>query len=106
MRPFDDPNILSNDTIVRGISENHLIIDQEGRKVLSSMAFSQTSEENGGMSVIIESLVLQDGISPITFIMKDGEFLGAVSLNVGDIRSLDLQVGHTPLPNNPFHGEV
>ena len=106
MKPFDDPKIKSDDMIIRGIHESHLTIDHDGQKILSSAAFSQSSEDDGGMSVYIESLIIKDGYNTQKHIMKSGEYRGAVYLNVGDVRAENLQVGHTPLPGNPYHGEV
>ncbi len=106
IEPFDDLNIKSNDMVIRGIRDNHILLDDEGNKVLSSAAFAQSSGENGGMSVFLEQLILLDNMVPKEYIMDDGLNCGAVYLNVGEIRLADFQVGHTPKQGNPYHGDV
>ena len=106
VEPFDDPNIKSTDMIIRGIRENHIIFDDEGNKVLSSAAFAQSSGESGGMSVVLETLIIKDDLVPQKYIMDDGLNNGAVYLNVGEIRLAEFQVGHTPTQDNPYHGDV
>ena len=107
MKPFDDQkNINSKDTIIRGIQKNHLMTDSTGNTRISTMAFSQSSAGNRGMSVEIESLIVNDGIDPKTYVMESGRYSGAVQLNVGDVRNAKFQVAHTPQTNSPYHGDV
>ena len=105
VKPFDDQNIKSNGMLIRGIPDNHILLDDEGNKILSSTAFAQSSGENGGMSVFLEQLILLDNMVPQEYIMDDGLNCGAVYLNVGGIRLADFQVGH-PIQGNPYNGDV
>ncbi len=79
MKPFDDQkNINSKDTIIRGIQKNHLMTDSTGKTRIYTLAFSQSSAGNKGMSVEIESLIVNDDLDPKTYVMESGRYIGAV----------------------------
>ena len=105
-QPYDDASICNNSFLIRHINpEFHLTYDENiGTRRISSGAFSATSHDpNFGMSVDIEQLLRAAG-EPENKMVPDG--FGAVRLNVGDIRNINLKVGHDPTPTNSFHGQV
>ena len=119
IEPFDDPNIKPHDMLIRGIQCNQIATDSNGNRRISRMAFEQSSDENGGMSVEIESLIKQDGKNPQNHIKTYKKFLGAVYLNVEEVRNAEFevgdrknrkvigfQVGRTPNSNSQYHGDV
>ena len=105
--PYDEPAIKDSDLILRRVNpETHVIYDKNKNcHRISSKLYSMSSGTNMGMSVDVESLIVQDNIDPHAWV-KSPPFMGAVSLEAGDIRSLNLQVGYDPIPSNKYHGEV
>jgi hypothetical protein len=96
--PHDDPDILPEHFVVRHTSTREVY---QGR--VSSGAYSESGDPNGGMSVDIEALLVVAGLDLCHYVPAG---YGAVRLNVGELRSLGLQVGSDPRPENPQHGAV
>jgi hypothetical protein len=106
--PHDDPSIEDSDRLIRRINPNEHIIFDNNRKCnrISSKLYSPSSEENGGMSVDIESLIIADSKNVGEFVTGD-LFIGSVVICADVPRSVGLLVGKDPiLPENPYHGEV
>lgn len=105
--PYDDEDILPDDVIIRRINpEQHMVWDQnEGRKRISSKAFSPSSGEYGGMSVDIEKLITARGQDPKAFVTTP-VFTCSVWFTADNIRGLGLKIGYEPTPDNHAHGEV
>jgi len=103
--PHDDPDIGDDDGLLRRIDPDYHVVEDKnlGCHRLSSMAFSETSVPNGGMSIDLEQLMQADGHDPL-----DGldEGWGLVRLIAGQLRQQNCLVGSDPLPTNPYHGEV
>lgn len=112
--PYDETRIENGDTVIRRVSERHIITDNnsaEPRRRLSSAAFQKSKGPRAGMSVDLEKLMEDDGLDPRDFVITP-VFTGAVSFSAGSARDLDLMVGYEPVkddpnqPDNPYHGEV
>lgn len=107
MEPYDDEKIEASHTIIRRINPiQHVVWDKnrDCRRV-SSKAFTPSSGENGGMSVDLEAMIVEDGVDPREYVITP-DFTGSVAFSADDARALDLWIGCDPLPNNPYHGEV
>ncbi|MEP2877961.1 MAG: hypothetical protein ABJL55_05350 [Roseibium sp.] len=105
--PHDHEEILNEHHVIRRISPHHVVPDEKsptGSKI-STMAFRPSSGPNGGMSVDIENLIIENGLDPKEFVISP-PFIGAVKLLVEQLRANDFVVGYDPLPDNEFHGEV
>ena len=96
-----------DDKIIRRISRKRHVIWDEDRECwrISSMAYSTSSGQNGGMSVDIESLIVKDGINPEDFVTNN-QYPASVSFTAEQIRALGLLLGSDPTPDNPYHGQV
>ena len=106
MDPYDEDEIGPADTVIRGISRHYVVPDENsGGSRISKMAFQSSSGPLGGLSVDLEALMIADGVDPKLRMVRP-QFIGAVYFCAGDARSLDLQIGYHPLPDNPYHGEV
>jgi hypothetical protein len=104
--PYDEQNILANDTVIRRVSLQYVVPNENtGGQRLSSMLFQPSSGLNGGMSVDIEAKIVEAGLVPRDYVTNP-TFMGSVSMKANSIRSLDLIVGYDPIPENAFHGEV
>lgn len=105
--PHDDETILPNDLIIRRINpDQHMVMVQnEGRRRLSSKAFSPSSGEHGGMSVDAEKLIRERGQDPHVFVTTP-VFTCSVWFTARTIRELGLMIGYEPIPENYAHAEV
>jgi hypothetical protein len=104
--PHDNEGILAEDGVIRRVSERyHVVTDGRGGRRLSSMAFRASSDPNAGMSVDLESSIIEAGLDPKAYVTTP-KWMGSVRLRAGDLRSKGFQVGYVPLPDNPHHGEV
>lgn len=109
MEPYDEPEIVDADTLIRRVNpKEHIVPDKNrGGDRISSKLFSASP----GMSVDILKLIEQEGIDAREFVTTP-VFTGAVAFCAGIARSVGLRVGYEPiinqppLPNNPYHGEV
>jgi len=68
--PYDEEKIGSTDVIIRRINPNQHVIwdDNQNCQRVSTKAFSPSSGENGGMSVDIESLIIENNINPEEYV--------------------------------------
>ena len=114
MEPYDEPAIGDEDTVIRRVSEYHVVIDKNGpkpRRRLSSGAFNKSEGPKAGMSVDLEALMAADDVEPREYVITP-VFTGAVWFQAGSARALELLVGYEPIqddpdqPDNPYHGEV
>ena len=110
VEPHDHPEILADDVIIRRISRQQVVRGGDGRDVISSIAYQESSEDGEGMSVDIEKLIVEDGIDPKAFVMSPS-WIGAVHFFAGFLRDEELKVGFDPIPpgdpdENPYHGQV
>lgn len=105
--PYDDDRIDDDDHLIRRIDYLHHVVEDknDGRYRISTKAFSQSSTPPGGMSVDIEKLIVARGEKPCDYVISPPH-IGAVYFRAGDAREADLQIGVTPLPHNPCHGDV
>ena len=103
--PHDHPDILANHIAIRRISENWIVPDGNGGRRVSSMAFRPSSGVNGGMSIDLESFILDSKLDPREFVTAPF-WIGSVCFRVGALRGEGLQVGYDPVDGNKFHGEV
>ena len=101
MEPYDEDQIGADDTVIRRIDpEQHVVWDDNlDCKRVSSKAFSPSSEPNGGMSVDIESLIVQAGEDPKEYVTTP-KYTGSVAFSAGAARDLRLRVGYHPVPEN------
>ena len=91
--------------MIRRISDNQIVTDNNGQKRISSKAFQGSSDTNGGMSVDLECSILRAGLDPKVYVTTP-RWIGSVRFEAGAIRSEGFLVGFHPLPENPHHGEV
>jgi hypothetical protein len=105
--PYDEPEILDDDVIIRRVDPVWHVIFDDNRNChrLSSKLYKASSGINGGMSVDIEKLINAEGLSPQQFVLKP-PYLGAVAFSARAIRSFGLWIGYEPIQENPYHGEV
>ncbi len=105
--PHDHPGIADADRIIRRISDEHIVSDVKapgGRRV-STLAFQSSTNGNCGMSVDLESSIVNAGLDAPSFVTSP-RFMGSVWFHAAHLRSETFQVGYDPLPENPHHGEV
>jgi hypothetical protein len=104
--PYDEPEILANDCLIRRISDQQIVQDNNlNCRRISTQAFQASSEPNGGMSVDLKRLIVAAEISPHEYVTTL-RFTGSVVFSAGRIRAAGFMVGFDPLPDNPYHGEV
>lgn len=105
--PHDHPGIADVDRIIRRISGEHIVADVKapgGRRV-STLAFQSSTDGNCGMSVDLESSIVEAGLDAPSFVTSP-RFMGSVWFHAAHLRSETFQVGYDPLPENAHHGEV
>lgn len=105
--PHDHPGIADTDRIIRRISDEYVVADTKvpGGKRVSTMAFQPSTDGNRGMSVDLESSIIDAGVDAKAFVTTP-KYTGSVWFSAGFLRAETLQVGYDPLPENPHHGEV
>jgi ribosomal protein L21E len=108
--PHNDDALSNESLLIRHINPDYHVVPDEniGGRRIGSNAFSATNgDPHNGMSVNLEQLINERGLEPKSLVPEN---FGAVSLNVGDVRDLDvdpkLQVGSDPEPHNRYHGQV
>jgi len=105
--PHDHPGISLADGILRRITEQWIVTEADGRKRLSSLAFSPSSGIDGGMSVDLQVQIEKAGLDCREhFNATAPQCIGAIRFEAGALRGLNFQVGFDPMPLNPYHGEV
>lgn len=103
--PHDHPHISDDHCIIRGISEHHIARDKNPPRLKSSLYQTSTYGDSPGMSVDHEPSMRIDNID-LEARYRNGNWLGAVALNVGFLRGLGLRIGYNPIPGNSYHCEV
>jgi hypothetical protein len=109
--PHDHLQIEDDHRVIRRISLEQVVTRSDGRKTLSSQCFKPSSDPFEGLSVDIESWLIEDRIPLEAFLLSD-RYPGAVVIVVGDARGLTRQVGWDPISaegdqaENQYHGEV
>jgi hypothetical protein len=103
--PYDCDGIEGADGIIRRISDQFIVPDGKGGRRISSMAFKKSSGANAGMSIDIEKLIVEAGLSPREFVTAP-KWMGSVRFTAQALRDEVLLVGFDPLEDNPYHGEV
>jgi len=104
---YDHEEILNEHVVIRRISFEHLWNDN-GVLRISSKAYKPSTGDGEGVSVDLKHLIEEAGIDPKIFGITS-KFKGAVLLNVGDLRQLNLKVGYDPIkpPDpNPYHCQI
>jgi hypothetical protein len=105
IEPHNHAEILDAHHVIRHITPDDLCEEADtGITRVSSGAYSESSDVNGGMSVDIEEWVLAANLDALHYI-RDPSY-GATRLNVGALRKAGFKVGWDPLPHNPHHGAV
>ena len=102
----NDPAIDDASMLIRYINvREHVIYDENlRRRRISSAAFSASSgDPNFGMSVDLGQLLAEGGLSESARVPAG---MGAVKLQVGPVRSLNLRVGSDQSRANKYHGQV
>jgi hypothetical protein len=104
--PHDHQGILSEDGIIRRVSEHQVIHDQRrGCRRISSIAFKASSEERGGMSVDLQREIEEAGLDARVYVSSP-RWIGSLRFVARDLRAIDLKIGYDPINENPYHGEV
>lgn len=106
--PHDHPEILADDGLIRRISPQWVVPDVKSPtgKRLSSESFAMSSaERGGGMSVDHERSITEAGQDVAAHVTVP-PWIGAIRVTAEQLRTFGLQVGYSPLENNPFHCEA
>ncbi len=103
--PHDHPQILNDQCVIRGVSEDHVARNKNPPRLASSLYQTSTCGNSPGMSVDHEPSMLVDVID-LQARYQSGKWIGAVSLNVGFLRGLGFLVGYHPIEGNNYHCEV
>ena len=109
VKPHDDRQAIPDDAyVVRYVHRDQLIPNPDGTRLLTSAAFSETSEDQDryqSMSVDIFDRLQKDNVDPRTRLPPNHE--GAVLIPAGSLRKLGLQVGPDPMQSNDhYHAGV
>jgi hypothetical protein len=102
----DDQAIVPASMLIRHINEAAHVVFDENRNCrrIARLAFSATSgDPDDGMSVDIGQLLAEAGLQEDAQVPRG---MGAVKLEVGQVRALVLRVGSDPIPTNKYHGQV
>lgn len=105
--PHNHGGILDSHFVLRHTVPHDLHPDEGGGQRVSSGAYSASSGPSGGMSVDIESWMIEDGLDILNYVTDPAH--GAKRLNVGELRNAGFMVGWDPVteyPENPHHGQV
>jgi hypothetical protein len=105
--PHNHREINSDHEVIRRISEEQ-IIEKDGRRVISSMAYKASTSGNRGMSVDLKQFIESDGVDPKVWVTTP-RWIGSVVFIVSKLREMDFMVGYDPIPppdSNIYHGEV
>jgi hypothetical protein len=107
VEPHDHPEILAHDGVIRRISEQHVILDKNGQRRVSTMAFTPSSAvQGGGLSVDLQREIENSGRNAMKFVTSS-QWIGSVRFTAQQLHDEEFMVGFDPLPpDNPFHGEV
>lgn len=103
--PHDHDEIASDHGVVRRVAYQQTVLDAQGKRRLSSLAFEPSTDICKGLSIDLEQSITAAGLDPKAFVTTP-KYLGSVRFEAGAIRALGLKVGFDPLPDNEHHGEV
>ena len=105
--PHDHQGILPEDGVIRRVSEHQIVLDRDGQRRMSSLAFQPSSPvHGGGLSVDLHREIEESGLNAVQFVTTP-RWIGSVRFTAQQLRNEGLLVGFDPLPpDNPFHGEV
>lgn len=111
--PYDEKRIGPDEIIIRRINPDQHVIWDENKQTrrISTKAYNKSSTSTAGMSVDIESLMIEQNVTPKVFVTTP-IYTGSVAFTAQSIRKINLWVGYDPIrnvagiPDNPYHGEV
>ena len=103
--PHNHEEIVAADRLIRRVSSRHHIVEDKGVRRLSSLVCKPSSGANGGMSVDLETQIIEASIEPKTYVTTP-PWIGSVAFVAGQVRQAGMSVGYHPLEDNPFHGEI
>jgi hypothetical protein len=105
----DHAEILDTHRVIRGVSDEFVVNDDNGQPQRLSSALLDPSaidvDPYCGLSVDLEHLMTEDGVDPVQYV-KERKFLGAIVFGVRSFRSRNFFVGYDPRKGNPYHGGV
>jgi hypothetical protein len=85
---------------------DHVVLDKAtGKYRLSSKAFGP-SKVDKNLSGELEQILVADGLDITALFPVVPRAIGAVTLRVGEVRALDLDVHHHPVWVNWYHGSI
>ena len=111
--PHDGGQISREDWVVRQVSSEWIVPDPkfpQGQR-LTSVVWEPSSGLNGGLSVNLESLILEQGIRSESFLISQ-RYPASIKMNLGLIRDYGFLIGFDPinndaeLPDNPCHCQI
>jgi hypothetical protein len=84
-----------------------LVLDKDGLRRVSSIAFQPSSNaQGGGLSVDLQQEIEALGKNAVQFVTTP-RWIGSVRFAAKQLRNEGFIVGYNPLPpDNPHHGEV
>jgi hypothetical protein len=103
--PHDHKEILDPDRLIRRVSSRHHVVEDKGVRRLSSLVFKPSSGPSGGLSIDLETQILEADIEPRKYVTSP-PWVGSVAFAAGVVRQAGMKVGYHPLEQNPFHGEI
>lgn len=106
--PHDCQEILLEHRVIRRISQEWIVTDNNGGRRVSTAAFEPSSKEHDpycGLSVDIERFIIDDGLDAQTYVSSP-QFTGAIAIAVSNFRTRNFLVGYDPSNSNPYHGSV
>jgi hypothetical protein len=105
--PHNHPELQPAHRVIRRISLQMVVPGRSGGLRLSTAVFEPSSldvDPYRGVSVDLESLIIDDGVDPSAYLVRS--FVGAIVVPVSSLRALNLLVGYDPRPDNIYHGAV
>lgn len=102
--PHDDPQILAEDTMLRGIPDRWVFPTEDGGRRITSAAFNRSSESRDkyrGMSLGAKKILDCAGISADEW--AEGRFRAIVCFPASELRGVGVRVGWDPQPDDPAH---
>lgn len=105
--PHDHDEVAADHGIIRRISvKQHTVVDAQGQRRLSTLAFEPSTDPYEGLSIDLEKSITDAGLDARSYV-SDAKHQGSVRFTAGAVRDMGLKVGFDPIPNeNEHHGEV
>ena len=101
----NDQSISDDDWLIRRIHDKHVVPDKNlNCWRISSAAFNPSSSDSG-VSVHIEKMIKQAGLSPKDYVKSKGA-TAAAKIKAEFIRSLNMDVESSPVNDDPYHGNI